>query len=397
MPPLLLRRLAAAVVRAGLMSGATLLTAHGYAVDTASIGQLSTGLGLLLASLAWSFYQKYDEHTKYEAARQLPAGATDDQVAARAREVGLGATGPLVGVLLAVAMASAAPAAGQVPGDGLNLQACAIHAPVDPRAFPATVAASGVEFAAGKDRGVRLAVDRPTMNARWADALVWPPAGFIQWTLFACVWPNTPRCECGGMHEFWSDRNGAPRVWSGAHPLEPTDDGRTDNWRGNWAYAPDRWGAMTSYKPAAGDAIGFFAVAGAVRPGSSNHPTVPERTNVVVGPLALAGVVPAAAAPGPTPTPGPTPAPGPAPGPAPTPAPAPGDPALAARVEALAGSLSETVRTVEELIGRMNAYAPLIDRANAGVDELRQRLDAAPLFTGCEVSAFGVGLRCRLR
>lgn len=130
--------------------------------------------------------------------------------------------------------------------------------------------------------------NRAQVNARWRDVVVWPPAGYIQWTLFACVRPNGTQWHCAGMHEFWSDRRGAPREWTGAALLENASNGR-NNWPANWAY-DGRWGEMQFYTPRPGEEIAFFMVAGAVRPGSSDHKTVLERSNVVRVRLAVSGI-----------------------------------------------------------------------------------------------------------
>lgn len=178
--------------------------------------------------------------------------------------------------VVVAALLIAAPAVAQ-PVDGIDLRAAIFHGE-NVADWPITVPVTGVEFAPANDRGVRLIFDRSTMNPRWPDVLNWPPAGYLQWTLYACV--PVPEWHCGGMHEFWSDRHGAPREWSGAHPLNPTEDGKKDNWRGNWAY-DGRWGAMSGYVPRQGDEIVFIAVAGALRPGTSNHVTVRERSNAI--------------------------------------------------------------------------------------------------------------------
>ena len=209
-------------------------------------------------------------------------------------------------VLLVVALLLAAPVRAQ---DGIDLSQAVITGP-PVQTWPATVTVSGVEFAPGESRGVRLIFDRSQVNTRWPDVIVWPPAGYIQWTLYACVRPDRVTWHCGGMHEFWGDRHGAPREWSGAPLLERASNG-TNHWQANWAY-DGRWGQMNAYVPAAGDEIGFFMVAGAHRPGSSNHPTVSERSNVVRVRLAPSGtatpiggstVPPVVSPTGPTPVP----------------------------------------------------------------------------------------------
>lgn len=173
--------------------------------------------------------------------------------------------------------------------DDIDLGAAVFYGPLNPATCAATVPLTGVEFQPGKSGGLRPIFQRPEMNARWPDVLVWPPKGYIQWTLCAGFQVGG-QWHIGAMHEFWSDRNGPPREWTGAHPLELTDDGSRNNWQGNWAYARDRWGALAGYTPKVGDPMALVLVAGAVRPGSSNHPTVAERSNVLVVPLQLTGM-----------------------------------------------------------------------------------------------------------
>lgn len=173
--------------------------------------------------------------------------------------------------------------------DDIDLGAAVFYGPLNPATCAATVPLTGVEFKTGKGLGLRPLFQRPEMNTRWPDALVWPPKGYIQWTLCA-GFQIAGQWHIGAMHEFWSDRHGPPREWTGAHPLEMNDDGSNNNWQGNWAYARDRWGALAGYIPKAGDRMALVLVAGAVRPGSSNHPTVAERSNVIVVPLQLNGI-----------------------------------------------------------------------------------------------------------
>lgn len=176
---------------------------------------------------------------------------------------------------------------GSAGPDGINLSQAVFHG-LNVASWAPTVTVTGVEFGMGASAGVRLLFNRSEVNRRWPDVVVWPPAGHIQWTLFACVRPNGTQWHCGGMHEFWSDRRGAPREWTGAALLENAANGR-NNWPANWAY-DGRWGQMQSYLPRPGDEIGFFMVAGAVRPGSSDHRTVFERSNVVRVRLAATGI-----------------------------------------------------------------------------------------------------------
>lgn len=167
--------------------------------------------------------------------------------------------------------------------DAIKIDAVQFYSPIDPKQYAQTITLQGVEFRSGETFGVRFGFDRGQLNARWPDVVVWPPAGYIQWTLFAGFQINGV-WHMGGYHEFWSDRNGPPRIWTGANPLELIN-GRT-NWQANWSY-DNRWGALSNYTPRAGDQIALMMVAGSVRPGSSNHPTVAERSNIVVVPLQI--------------------------------------------------------------------------------------------------------------
>lgn len=171
--------------------------------------------------------------------------------------------------------------------DGIDLSRAVFHG-VNVSSWAPTVTVSAVEFAPGASNGVRLHFNRQQANSRWPDVVVWQPGGTIQWTLFACVRPNGTQWQCAGMHEFWSNKRGAPREWTGAPLLESAGNGR-NNWQANWAYDA-RWGDMRFYTPAAGHEIAFFMVAGAVRPGSSDHRSVAERSNVVRVRLAASGI-----------------------------------------------------------------------------------------------------------
>lgn len=194
--------------------------------------------------------------------------------------------------------------------DDIDVRSATFHGPINPATYTPTIDLTGVEFKAGS--GIRPIFSRPAMNGRWPDVLVWPPAGYIQWTLWAGfqidgVW------HVGAFLEMWSDRHGIPREWTGAHPLERNDDNSNNNWQGNWAYDRSRWGALAGYTPKSGDRMALMMTAGSTRPGSSNHPTVPERSNIFVVPLKLNGIEAASEPATPTPAPAPIPAPQPPP------------------------------------------------------------------------------------
>lgn len=190
--------------------------------------------------------------------------------------------------------------------DDIDVRSAAFYGPINPATYTPTIDLTGVEFKAGN--GIRPIFSRPAMNGRWPDVLVWTPAGYIQWTLWA-GFQIDGQWKLGAFLEMWSDRHGAPRDWTGAHPLERTTDDSTNNWQGNWAYDARRWGALAGYTPKAGDRMAFMLTAGATRPGSSNHPTVPERSNILVVPLKLNGIEAANEPATPPPAPEPVPAP----------------------------------------------------------------------------------------
>lgn len=269
--------------------------------------------------------------------------------------------------------------AAQVPSDMLDLSTAQVYG-TDFRSWTPTVAVTNVELSSRE--GVRLVFDRSAVNGRWPDVLNWPPAGYLQWTLGACVKVRAS-WHCAPLHEFWSDRHGAPRIWSGAHPLTLADDGARNNWQANWAY-DGRWGAMSSYVPAAGDDIAFFAIAGAVRPGTSNHITVTERSNIVVGKLTLNGFMPASAASGPGPV-----------TPPPVVPPVSTTPDLLPRLTALETAVALLTVRLESAEGLVNS-AVQWEQVHAVVQPLRDQLldhgarlvvlEARPLLVSCKAS-----------
>lgn len=164
-----------------------------------------------------------------------------------------------------------------------------VNLSVSPAQYQPTVAITGVEFAPGDKAGVRLFFDRSAVNARWPDVLVWPNPtnpqdGHVQWTLFAGL-KIAGRWIMGSMFEFWSDRHGPAKLWTGAAPWEHR------NWNVNWAYSQLRWGNLATAEVAIGTPVAFMMAAGAIRGGSSSHPTFPERSGIVVVPLQERGIV----------------------------------------------------------------------------------------------------------
>lgn len=160
--------------------------------------------------------------------------------------------------------------------------------------WPATIDLQGVEFKPGTPSdgncGVRPIFNRAAVNVRWPDVRVWthnpetgkpndPTDGWIQFTLWAFVKVGN-RWYGAALHEFWSDRFGQARVWTGAPILT--------QW-GDWVYR-NQWGPeMQSYRPQAGDEIGFMLTAGDRR-SPHNLGDVRERTNVIRVRLSPAGV-----------------------------------------------------------------------------------------------------------
>lgn len=168
--------------------------------------------------------------------------------------------------------------------DGIDLRDVQFRSSPNVADWPITVTLNGVEFksgtaAMGNTCGVRPIFDRTEMNARWPD--VKPPdwTGAIQFTLWAFV-------RIGGvwygaaLQEFWSNRNGEPRIWSGAPILTQWSD---------WVYR-NQWGPeLEGYRPKVGDPIAFMLTAGDRR--LMDVGDVRERTNVLLTTLQADAVV----------------------------------------------------------------------------------------------------------
>lgn len=173
--------------------------------------------------------------------------------------------------------------------DGIDLKSVQWHGTPDISDWPITLDLQGVEFKAGSASdgntvGVRPIFDRGVMNQRWPDVRPDGWDGFIQFTIGAIVKVNGV-WHGAGLHEFWSNRNGDARIWTGAPILTQWAD---------WVYR-NQWGPeMESYRPAVGDEIGFFLVAGDRRSPHNIGP-VRERTNVIRVKLAANGVADALA------------------------------------------------------------------------------------------------------
>lgn len=206
--------------------------------------------------------------------------------------------------------------------DAIDIHAVTFYSPVSVTEYTPTVDLQGVEFAPADDRGVKLLFDRTQVNLRWPDFRVPGWTGDLQWTLFAGFQVNG-QWQMGGFHEFWGSRGGAPREWTGAHPAVVVN-GLVTHWQLNWAYDRKRFGDLCGVAPYEGLPMALMMVAGGARPGTSNHVTVAERSNIIVVPLRMSGREMARVeVPEPTPVPGPEPQPIPEPIPQPVPAPVP--------------------------------------------------------------------------
>jgi hypothetical protein len=201
--------------------------------------------------------------------------------------------------------------------DAIDINAVQFYSPVHVAGFASTVDLIGAEFHPADDKGVRLVFDRAQVNAKWPDFTLPGWTGALQWTFFA-GFQIAGKWHMAGLHEFWSDRGGSPREWTGAHPAVKA--GEKTHWQANWAYDNNRFGPLTSVAPYEGLAMALMMVAGGARAGTSNHPTVPERSNIIVVPLKMSGTetvsnepVPPASEPEPQPAPVPVPVPSPVP------------------------------------------------------------------------------------
>lgn len=159
--------------------------------------------------------------------------------------------------------------------------------PVDVSGYAATVDLTGVEFHPADDRGVRFIFDRATVNARWPDFTLPGWDGPLQWTLYAGFQVGG-QWQMGGFHEMWSDRGGKAREWTGAHPAVKVGD--KTHWQANWAYDRNRFGDLCGIAPYEGISMALMMVAGGARPGTSDHPTVRERSNIIVVPVRMSGM-----------------------------------------------------------------------------------------------------------
>jgi hypothetical protein len=268
--------------------------------------------------------------------------------------------------------------------DGVDLSSAVYHGSPNVSRWPVTVVLQGVEFKSGRESdgntvGVRPIFDRAAMNSRWPDVKPVGWDGFIQYTFWACVRPSTV-WHCAGLHEFWSDRNGAPRIWTGAPILTQWSD---------WVYR-NQWGPeMETYRPQVGDEMAFLLTSGDRR--LMDLGDVRERTNAVRVKVVAAGIPENL---GGSPQPEPTPVPSPTPQPIPPPV----DLADVYRqLEALKGYIAASVGSVSEGLSRLSEtvsqHASVIDSLSARVVVLESR----PVIRACRASLSGIiPISCRL-
>lgn len=174
----------------------------------------------------------------------------------------------------------ALPACAHIPADTIDLREATYHESPNVSNWPVTVHLRGIEYAPGETRGVRPIFDRAQANAHWPDVLIWPNPtnpldGYIQFTLYMFVRVNGV-WHGGGMIQFWGDRKGPPREWTGAPILTQWKD---------WVYwAP----SLAAHQPRAGEEVAFMLVAGNRR--RMNKGDVMERSNVITVPVLAEGV-----------------------------------------------------------------------------------------------------------
>lgn len=181
---------------------------------------------------------------------------------------------------LGLLLYSCARSFAQVPADAFDLAQAQYYESPNVASWPAVVALRGVEYAPDPARGgVKPLFERSAIS-RWPDVLVWsnpnnPNDGYIQFTLYAFV-KIGDRWHGGGMHEFWGDRRGAPREWTGAPVLGYWND---------WTYwAP----TLQQNPPRPGSEMAFMLVSGDRR--RMDKGDVRERSNVIIVPVMAQGV-----------------------------------------------------------------------------------------------------------
>lgn len=276
----------------------------------------------------------------------------------------------------------------QAQQDGIDLSQAAYHGSPDISRWPVTVALEAVELKSGRASdgntvGVRPVFDRATVNRRWPD--VKPPGweGFIQYTFWACVQP-ADRWHCAGLHEFWSDRNGSPRIWTGAPLLTQWSD---------WVYR-GQWGPeMEAYRPREGDEIVFLLTAGDRR--LMDLGDVRERSNAIRVHLVADGLARPLVG-GVTPSPVPDPQPQPSPAPLPSPSPDLVS-QIASRLAALEAYASQLFESVTALSAAVEQHRSVVETLSARV----QVLEARPVWARCSAAVamfqIHIPVRCQLQ
>ena len=132
--------------------------------------------------------------------------------------------------------------------------------------FPETAKITSLQIRAS---GIDIDFTRRHGPDRWPDVI---PRGFtgpIQFCL-GMAWKINDHWYASAPIEFWNDR--------------PEGGGPPSEYTLNWFYEPNRWAPMTFYRPAVGELIGYFVVAGDVR-GFNANTKVQERSNVVLVPM----------------------------------------------------------------------------------------------------------------
>lgn len=113
MMPSLLRSIAGSVVRNLLVSVGAVLVARGY-VSQSDWDELIIGLGMAVAAVIWSLWQKYGSHLLVLAALKLPANSTLDQAAELAKRENSSAK--LLPLLVIAALGASTVACAKVKG-----------------------------------------------------------------------------------------------------------------------------------------------------------------------------------------------------------------------------------------------------------------------------------------
>lgn len=154
--------------------------------------------------------------------------------------------------------------------DGIDISQAVIHNSPDVRSWPATATITKLEF---RPTGVHIEHSKNQGPNAWPNFR--PPAwqGDLQYTLW--IFLNIGGWQGSGCIEYWQscDQNGGP----------------PEQFARNWYYAADRWGPMTGHQPVPGEMVGFMVSAGDAR--NNGVQSVQERSNIVLMPFPVSGVV----------------------------------------------------------------------------------------------------------